>query len=85
MSPAIATIIFRTFSACASSPLRNSSFSSFVRPSTMRATSLPNSRSMSPRPTSVSSTVSCSSAAVSVVVSSRRSARIPVTATGCST
>ena len=43
MSPAIATIILRTFSAWASSPLRNSSLSSFVSPSTMRATSLPNS------------------------------------------
>ena len=75
MSPAIATIVLRTFSAWASSPLRNSSLSSLVSPSTIRATSLPNSRSMSPRPTEVSSTVSWSRAAVSVVcpASARRS------------
>ena len=43
MSPAIATIILRTFSACASSRVWNWSLSSFVRPSTISATSSPNS------------------------------------------
>ena len=43
MSPAIATIILRTFSAWASSRVREGSFSSFVSPSTMCATSSPKS------------------------------------------
>ena len=38
MSPAIATIILRTFSACSCSRLRNESSSSLVRPSTIRET-----------------------------------------------
>ncbi len=40
MSPAIATIILRTFSACSCSRVRNSIRSSLVSPSTMRATSV---------------------------------------------
>ena len=50
----------------------------------MRVTSSPNSSSIAASVTCVSSTVSWSSAASRVVVSRRRSARIAVTATGCS-
>ncbi len=84
MSPAIATIILRTFSACSCSRLRNVIDSSLVSPSTIRATSGPNSSSSSSTVTSVSSTVSCSRAAWSVVVSSPRSARTRATDSGCS-
>ena len=83
MSPAIATTIFRTFSACSCSRVLNSIRSSLVSPSTILATSSPKSSSISATVTSVSSTVSCRSAAVIVVVSRCRSARIVATATGC--
>ena len=51
MSPAIATIILRTFSACSCSRVWNWSLSSFVRPSTISATSSPNSSSIRSRVT----------------------------------
>ena len=61
---AMATIILRTVSACASSRDRsNLTRSSLVTPSMMRATLEPNSRSASSTVKSVSSTVSCNRAA----------------------
>src|SRR4051812_29057031 len=82
MSLAIATNIFRTFSACSASLDRNVILSSLVRPSTISATCGPNSFSMSSSVRSVSSTTSCSSALTSVVVSIPRSARIVATPSG---
>ena len=84
MSRAIATIIFRTFSACSASRERKRIFSSLVSPSTSEATSSPNSARTSSRVAGVSSTTSWSRAAWSVVRSMPRSARIVATDTGCS-
>jgi hypothetical protein len=56
---------------------------SFVTPSTSVATSSPNSSLTSSSDADVSSTVSCSSAAHSVSVSSRMPAQIFATPTGC--
>ncbi len=58
MSRAIATSIFRKFSACRSSLEAKLIFESLVTPSTRKATSCPKSRSMSSVVASVSSTTS---------------------------
>ena len=79
-SRAIATTILRIVSASAASPYLI--LSSLVTPSTRFATSSPNSRRTSLSVYAVSSTVSWSSAATSVVVSMPSSARIVVTASG---
>ncbi len=80
-SLAIATTILRMVSALAASP--SFTLSSLVTPSTRSATSPPNSSASSSSVYSVSSTVSCSSAATSVFVSMPSSARIEATASGC--
>ena len=59
MSRAIATTILRKFSACRSSFEVKLICESLVTPSTSKATSPPNSRSMSSIVASVSSTTSC--------------------------
>ena len=79
-SSAIATIILRMVSASAAEP--STTLSSFVTPSTKRATSEPKSRERSASEYSVSSTVSCSSAATTVVVSMPISAAMVATASG---
>src|SRR2546427_3395210 len=68
-SRAIATSIFRKFSACRSSREENASLPIFVTPSTRSAISRPNSRSRSALVAAVSSRTSCSSPAVTVVTS----------------
>ncbi len=77
-SLAIATTILRIVSALAASP--SLTLSSLVTPSTSSATSPPKSSRIWSRVYSVSSIVSCSSAATSVVVSMPRLARIVATA-----
>ncbi len=72
-----AMIILRNVSASARSPHRAPS--SLVTPSTRIATSAPNSAFTCPIGRSVSSTVSCSRAAASVVVS------MPIAASSCAT
>ena len=79
-SLAIATTILRMVSASAAVPYLT--LSSFVTPSTSSATWSPKSRVMSARVMRVSSTVSCNSAAISVVVSMPSSARMVATASG---
>ena len=79
-SRAIATIILRIVSAWAASP--SLTLSILVTPSTRWVTSEPNSVVIVSRVTPVSSTVSCSRAATSVVVSMPRPARIVATASG---
>ncbi len=80
MSRAIATTILRMVSACAESPYLT--LSSLVTPSTSWATSSPKSARSSSSVYAVSSTVSCSSAAISVGWVMPSSARIVVTASG---
>ncbi len=80
MSFDIATTILRTVSACALSPYF--SLSSLVTPSTSIAISSPKSSRTMSSVYSVSSTVSCSSAAAIVLDPMPRSARICATATG---
>ena len=58
---------------------------SFVTPSTSSATSSPNSAAISSSVVSVSSTVSCSSAATITGVSARSSAQMRATPSGCTT
>src|SRR5215831_5328372 len=77
--------IRRMCSACCCWSDRNSIRLSLVTPSTRRATEGPNSEATSSMVTSVSSTVSWSSAAASVWASRPRSARIRATWSGCST
>jgi hypothetical protein len=83
MSLAMATSILRIVAACCASLESNLTRSSLVTPSTMAATSSPNSAATSSRVTPVSSTESCRRAADSVMSSSPRSARILPTASGC--
>jgi hypothetical protein len=80
---AIASSILRKFSACASSRVVNSIWSSFETPSTMSATGLPNEDSISALVTVVSSVTSCSSAAARPCASSRHCDRMLATASGC--
>ncbi len=81
MSRAIATTILRTVSAAVAWPYFT--LSSFVTPSTSAATSSPKSSRSASREYSVSSTVSCRSAAASVGGVMPSSARIVATASGC--
>src|SRR5258706_437452 len=81
-SSAIATIIFRMFSACCCWSVRSEIRPSFVTPSTSRATSGPNSRLTSSSVRFVSSTVSCRRAAAIVSASRPRSASIAALAAG---
>ena len=78
----MATSILRMVAACWASVDSNSSRSSLVTPSTMAATSAPNSSRCSSRATRVSSTASWSRAAAMVVSSRPRSAMILATASG---
>ena len=71
MSSLIASTSLRRFSACLVRSLCNSMRVSLVTPSTSRATSVPNRRSISFGATAVSSTTSCSSAVAMVALSSR--------------
>ena len=64
MSLAMAMSILRRFSACSSSLLVYCTRVSFVTPSTMSATAVPNWRAMSSWVRLVSSITSCSSAAM---------------------
>ena len=82
-SSAIASSSLRRFSACLASRETSSSRFSLVRPSTSAPISWPNSWSISARVASVSSIVSCSSAATMVASSSLRSVRIAATSSGC--
>ncbi len=82
MSCAIASSIFRMFSACCSSWVWVENLDSFVTPSTSWATSGPNSSSMSARLSSVSSGTSCRSAASIEAESSPISARVKAAAIG---
>ena len=77
---AIATSILRTVAACWASREENFRRSSFVTPSTISATTLPNSDSISATVTAVSSTTSWRSAATTLVASRPRSATIWATA-----
>ena len=79
-SRAIATIILRIVSAWAASP--SLTLSILVTPSTRWVTSEPNSVVIVSSVTPVSSTVSCSSAATSVVVSMPSPASTVATASG---
>ncbi len=79
-SLAMATTILRMVSALAASP--SLTLSSFVTPSTRSATSPPKSARIWSSVYSVSSIVSCSSAATSVVVSIPRLPRMVATASG---
>ncbi len=79
---AIATSILRMVAACCASFESNLSRSSLVTPSTMAATSAPNSASRSARVIPVSSTASCSRAADTVMSSRPSSATILATDTG---
>ncbi len=81
-SSAIASSSLRRFSACLASRDTSSSRFSLVRPSTSAPISAPNSLSISVRVASVSSIVSCSSAATMVASSSLRSVRIAATSSG---
>ena len=95
-SDAMDTSILRMLAACASpssgswgkprpvSSIKASVLVSLVTPSTRRAISMPNCRSMASMPTSQSSTTSCSSAAASALESRRRSARNSAVWSGCS-
>ena len=85
MSWAIASSIFRMFSACCCSWLWVLNFDSFVTPSTSWATSAPKRSSTSVRLYSVSSGTSWRSAAWMAVVSIPSSARIWAEAIGCVT
>jgi hypothetical protein len=58
-------------------------FESLVTPSTRKATSAPNSRSMSSVVASVSSTTSCRRPAQTLAVSSLRLVMTPATLAGC--
>ncbi len=82
-SAAAAGIILRNVSASACSP--HLAPSSLVTPSTRTVTSSPNSAWTCPSVKSVSSTVSCSSAAASVAVSTPSCASTIATASGCVT
>ncbi len=82
-SSAIASSSLRRFSACLASRDTSSSRFSLVRPSTSAPISWPNTWSISARVASVSSMVSCSSAATMVASSSLRSVRIAATSSGC--
>ena len=79
---AIATSILRIVAACCASLESNCNRSSLVTPSTIAATSAPNSASRSPSVTDVSSTASWSNAAASVRSSRPRSASIERDADG---
>ena len=83
MSLAIATSILRIVADCWASRESNWSRSSLVTPSTIVATSAPNSRSMSARVSVVSSTASWSSAAAIVTSSRPRPTTIIATPSGC--
>ena len=82
MSSAIASSIFRMFSACCCSWLWVLNLDSFVTPSTSWATSGPKRSSTSVRLYSVSSGTSCRSAASMAIGSMPRSARIWAEAIG---
>ena len=75
----MASSILRMFSTCRASGAIMFSRLILVTPSTSRATSGPNRSSIRDSGNSVSSTTSCSSAAVSVVASMRMSARMCAT------
>ncbi len=77
MSRAMATSILRKFSACRSSLEAKLILESLVTPSTRKATSWPNSRSMSVVVASVSSTTSWRSPAHTLAVSSLRLVMTP--------
>ena len=81
-SVAIARNILRIVAACWASFESNSSRSSFVTPSTTRATIGPNCASTWARLMPVSSTASCSRALATVGASSPRSATVSATAIG---
>ncbi len=83
MSLLMATSILRKLSAWRSCLLRKRSFPSFVTPSTRSAISLPKRMSRSANVAWVSSTVSCSSAAQMLDVSSFISVIRWATAMGC--
>ena len=82
-SRAIASSILRKLSACASSLLVNSIWSSLETPSTISATGLPKVTSISFLVTEVSSITSCRSAAASPCASMRHCDRMLATASGC--
>ena len=84
ISCAIARNIFLKFSAYASALGLSSILLSFVRLSTRKATSSPNSAFMSSAVVSVSSIVSCKRPAAMVVVSMHIFVRTAATARGCS-
>ena len=83
MSRAIARSILRKFSACFSSREVTLSWPIFVTPSTSPAISSPKSSSSCGSVASVSSTVSWRSPVAMLGTSSRRSAMMPATCTGC--
>ena len=81
-SLAMATSILRMVAACCACRESKRTRSSLVTPSTMAATSGPNSASISVRPKPVSSTASCNRAAEMVTSSRPRPARMVATASG---
>ncbi len=83
MSSVIASIILRKLSACASALERALIRVSLLTPSTSSATSAPNRPARSGLLTAVSSSTSCSSAAMIVAASSRMLASRLATARGC--
>ena len=83
MSSDIASTSLRKFSACLVWSDCSSIRDSLVTPSTSRAISGPNTRSMSSSVATVSSTVSCSSPVTIEALSSFIWARMPATSTGC--
>ncbi len=83
MSEDIASIILRKFSAWRSSWLAKVILPIFVRPSTRKATSLPNPSRICLVVVSVSSTVSCRRPVMMVAASIFMSTRIPATSMGC--
>jgi hypothetical protein len=85
MSRAMATTILRMVSAWAASRVENPIRSSLVSPSVILPTSGPNSSWTSSRVMAVSSTTSCSSEAVTLVVSRPRSTTISATRSGWAT
>ena len=79
---AMATSILRIVAAWAAARESNETRSSLVTPSTIWATTGPNSASSSPSESAVSSTESCNKAAASVMSSIPRPARTVATASG---